>query len=59
MSASGRDAFERSAVVLVLTPSLLRTTEDIFGLPHLANAGQAGAASLSSDVLKSAFPKAR
>jgi hypothetical protein len=39
--------------------SLLRTVEDIFGLPHLANAGQAGVTSFSGDVLKGVFSKQR
>jgi hypothetical protein len=39
--------------------SLLRTVEDVFGLAHLANAGQAGVKSFSSDVLKAAFAKRR
>jgi hypothetical protein len=39
--------------------SLLRTVEDIFGLDHLANAGQAGVNSFSSHVLKGVFSKHR
>jgi hypothetical protein len=39
--------------------SLLRTVEDIFGLSHLADAGQPGVRSFSRDVLKGAFPKGR
>jgi hypothetical protein len=39
--------------------SLLRTVEDIFGLPHLADAGQAGVTSFSGDVLKGVFSKQR
>jgi hypothetical protein len=38
--------------------SLLRTTEDLFGLSHLANAGLAGVHSLGSDVLTGVFPAA-
>jgi hypothetical protein len=39
--------------------SLLRTVEDIFGLPHLADAGQAGVTSFSGEVLKGVFSKQR
>jgi phosphatidylinositol-3-phosphatase len=39
--------------------SLLRTVEDISGLAHLADAGQAGVQSFSSDVLKGAFSRRR
>jgi hypothetical protein len=39
--------------------SLLRTVEDIFGLPHLADAGRAGVTSFSGDVLKGVFSKRR
>jgi hypothetical protein len=35
--------------------SLLRTVEDIFGLPHLANAGNAGVEAFSADILKGVF----
>ena len=35
--------------------SLLRTVEDLFGLSHLANAGEAGAQSFSGEVLKGVF----
>jgi len=35
--------------------SLLRTVEDLFGLPHLANAGEAGVPSFSGEVLKGVF----
>jgi hypothetical protein len=39
--------------------SLLRTVEDIFGLPHLADAGRASVSSFSGDVLKGVFSKRR
>ena len=39
--------------------SLLRTVEDLFGLPHLADAGEAGVTSFSGDVLKGVFSKRR
>ena len=39
--------------------SLLRTTEDVFALAHLAEAGKPGVKPFSTDVLKAAFPKAR
>jgi hypothetical protein len=39
--------------------SLLRTVEDIFGLPHLADAGQPSVTSFSGDVLKGVFSKQR
>jgi hypothetical protein len=35
--------------------SLLRTTEDIFGLTHLANAGQVGTQRFSGSILKGVF----
>jgi phosphatidylinositol-3-phosphatase len=35
--------------------SLLRTVEDIFGVPHLANAGEAGVESFSGTILKGVF----
>src|SRR5438874_1087778 len=35
--------------------SLLRTVEDLFGLSHLANAGEAGVQSFSGEVLKGVF----
>jgi hypothetical protein len=37
--------------------SLLRTTEDLFGLNHLANANRTGVQTFGSDVLKGVFPR--